>query len=516
MSPASLRSRAVLGSVLVVASMGAVLASARAPAAASSVSRLDFTREVQPILVNSCVRCHRAARREGGLRLDTREGLLQGGDSGAAVVPGDGKVSLLYQRLVANDPDERMPQRADPITPVEVETVRRWIDEGADWPDGVVLRAPAVRPTFVAPPLAAHATGTGGDAVADAGADSPRISFNRDVRPILADNCYACHGPDRNRRQKSLRLDREEVAKAPLPSGQVAIVPGHPEKSALIARVTDPDEQRRMPHVSSGKDRLSMAQIETLRRWIEKGAEWEPHWSYIPPVRPSLPAVQRAEWPKNPVDAFVLAAIEKQGLAPSPESAPRELLRRLSFDLTGLPPTPDEVRAFLADTEPGAYEREVDRRLASPRFGERMALHWLDLARYADSAGYHSDNPRTVWRYRDYVIGAFNRNLPFDQFTTVQLAGDLLPDPSPEQRIASGYNRLLQTTEEGGAQPREYRAIYLADRVRNASTVWLGASLGCAQCHDHKFDPYLAKDFYSFAAFFADVKEKPVGRREPD
>src|SRR5438552_6302364 len=208
MSPASLRSRAVLGSVLVVASMGAVLASARAPAAASSVSRLDFTREVQPILVNSCVRCHRAARREGGLRLDTREGLLQGGDSGAAVVPGDGKVSLLYQRLVANDPDERMPQRADPITPVEVETVRRWIDEGADWPDGVVLRAPAVRPTFVAPPLAAHATATGGDAVADAGADSPRISFNRDVRPILADNCYACHGPDRNRRQKSLRLDR--------------------------------------------------------------------------------------------------------------------------------------------------------------------------------------------------------------------------------------------------------------------------------------------------------------------
>src|SRR5207245_56751 len=244
------------------------------------------------------------------------------------------------------------------------------------------------------------------------------------------------------------------------------------------------------------------ARIGTAGRWAcaSTARSWR---TRRPPA--AVPAVKRAHWPKNPVDAFVLARIEKEGLAPSPEAGPRELLRRLSLDLTGLPPTPEELRAFLGDEAPGAYERQVDRLLASPHFGERMALYWLDLVRYADSAGYHSDNPRTVWRYRDYVIGAFNRNLPFDQFTAVQLAGDLLPDASLEQRIASGYNRLLQTTEEGGAQPKEYRAIYLADRVRNASTVWLGATLGCAQCHNHKFDPYLAKDFYSFAAFFADV-----------
>ncbi|MFI5184570.1 MAG: PSD1 and planctomycete cytochrome C domain-containing protein, partial [Vicinamibacteria bacterium] len=345
---------------------------------------------------------------------------------------------------------------------------------------------------------------------------APRLAFNRDVRPILSDNCYTCHGPDRNRRQAGLRLDREEVAKSPLPSGVVAIVPGHPERSALIQRITNPDELKRMPHISSGKERLSAVQIETLRRWIEEGAEWQAHWSYIPPTRGALPEVHRADWPKNPLDRFILAGIERQGLGPSPEGLPVELLRRVSFDLTGLPPTPDEVRAFLADKTPDAYERQVDRLLASPRFGERMASSWLDLVRYADSVGYHSDNARTVWRYRDYVIDAFNRNTPFDRFTTEQLAGDLLPGATMEQKIASGYNRLLQTTEEGGAQPKEYRAIYLADRTRNASTVWLGATLGCAQCHDHKFDPFLAKDFYSFGAFFADVREPPVGRREPN
>jgi mono/diheme cytochrome c family protein len=506
-SPRGLRSA---GAAIAAISISGALALARGPSAAPPETPLDFVRDVQPILSASCVKCHRAARAEGGLRLDTQEGLLEGGDSGGAVVRGDGKGSLLYQRLMVNDPEERMPQRAGPLAPAQVETLVRWIDDGAPWPDGVVLRmAPSARTRAAASrPLAPR---TGG-----ARADGPYVSFNRDVRPILADNCYACHGPDRNRRQRGLRLDREEVAKAALPSGQVAIVPGSAEKSELFRRITDPDEQKRMPHVSSGKDRLGAAQIETLRRWIEQGAEWEPHWSYISPTRPPLPAVKRADWPKNPVDAFVLAGIEKEGLAPSREAEPHELLRRLSLDLAGLPPTPEQVRAFLADMAPGAYERQVDRLLASPRFGERMAAHWLDLVRYADSAGYHSDNPRTVWRYRDFVIGAFNRNLPFDQFTAVQLAGDLLPDASMEQRVASGYNRLLQTTEEGGAQPKEYRAIYLADRVRNTSAVWLAASVGCAQCHDHKFDPYLAKDFYSFGAFFADVKEKPVGRRDPD
>jgi mono/diheme cytochrome c family protein len=497
------------GTAIAAVSLGAALAYARGPAATPAISALDFIRDVEPILAASCVRCHDAATSDGDLRLDTREGLLQGGASGATVVLGDGKGSLLYQRLLVDDPKKRMPRKADPLTPTQIDTVRRWIDAGAPWPDGAQVREapdaalPAAEPRAAALAVAARAEPT-------------PVSFNKDVRPILADNCYACHGPDRNRRQAGLRLDREEAAKSPLPSGEAAIVAGDPENSALIQRVTHPDEQERMPHASSGKERLSVAQIETLRRWIEQGAPWQPHWSYLRPVRPGLPAVKRADWPKNPVDAFVLAGIEKEGLAPSPEAEPRELLRRLSLDLIGLPPTPEEASTFLADTAAGAHERQVDRLLASPRFGERMAVHWLDLVRYADSAGYHSDNSRTVWPYRDYVIDAFNRNLPFDQFTAVQLAGDLLPDPSTEQRIASGYNRMLQTTEEGGAQPKEYRSIYLADRVRNVSAVWLAATVGCAQCHDHKFDPYLARDFYSFAAFFAEVKEKPVGRRDPD
>jgi hypothetical protein len=473
----------------------------------------DFVRDVQPILGAACVRCHVEGLAKGKLRLDTREGLRRGGISGRAIVAGDSARSLLYQRLLETDPGKRMPMGDDHLTAGQIETVRRWIDAGAPWPDGVVVAAADSAPPAPAPAPAVPTPAAPASAATPSG---PRLTFNKDVRPILADNCYTCHGPDRNRRQMGLRLDREDVAKSPLPSGNVAIVPGHPEKSALYERITNPDEQKRMPHVSSGKGRLLPAQIETLRRWIDEGAPWEAHWSYLPPRRPEPPPVKRADWPRNPVDAFLLAAIEAQGLAPSPEAEPRTLLRRLSLDLAGLPPTPEEMAAFLADRAPGAYERQVDRLLASPRYGERMAVFWLDLVRYADSVGYHSDNARTVWRYRDYVIDAFNRNMPFDRFTAEQLAGDLLPAPTFEQKVASGYNRLLQTTEEGGAQPKEYRAIYRADRVRNASTVWMAATLGCAQCHDHKFDPYLARDFYSFGAFFADVKEEPVGRRQPD
>ena len=463
----------------------------------------DFARDVQPILASACVRCHATAIPQGQLRLDTRDGFLKGGASGAVVVAGQPEASALYQRLLVDDPVKRMPWMSEPLKPAEIETLRRWIEGGAPWPEGVtVAMASAAPPPAPRPAATSHLDG--------------RLSYNRDVRPILASNCFACHGPDRNNRQMGLRLDREEVAKAALPSGAVAIVAGQPDRSAVMQRITHPDEQKRMPHVSSGKDRLSAAQIATLRRWIEEGATWEPHWSYIPPKRSAPPAVKRADWQKNPVDAFILAGIEAQGLAPSAEVRRGELLRRLSFDLTGLPPTPEEVRAFAEDRRPDAYEQQVERLLASPRFGERMATFWLDLVRYADSVGYHSDNARTVWRYRDYVVSAFNRNLPFDRFTAEQLAGDLLPGATAEQKIASGYNRLLQTTEEGGAQPKEYRAIYLADRVRNASTVWLGGTLGCAQCHDHKFDPFRARDFYSFGAFFADVKEAEVGRRSPD
>jgi hypothetical protein len=487
--------------------IGVAVASGPPPAPAAAEvhdAPPDFVREVQPILAGSCLRCHGPGRHRAGLRLDTREGLLGGGESGPPVVPGDAGASLLYKQVVRTDPEHRMPQEADPLTAEQVATLRRWIDAGAPWPEGVT----------VAEPTEARA------APARVPASRPRAarttSYNRDVRPILAESCFPCHGPDRNRRKGALRLDRGDGGTATLPSGVVAVVPEAPERSALLARVLDPDEERRMPLAASGRSRLRLEQVATLRRWIEEGAEWEPHWAYIPPARPAPPATRDRAWARNPVDAFVLERIEAASLAPSPEAGRAELLRRASLDLTGLPPKPEEVRAFERDPSPDAFERQVDRLLASPHFGERMAVFWLDLVRYSDSVGYHSDNARPMWRYRDWVVSAFNRNLPFDRFTAEQLAGDLLPAAGFEESVASGYNRLLQTTEEGGAQPKEYRAIYLADRVRNVSTVWMAATVGCAQCHDHKFDPYLSRDFYSLGAFFADVKEQPVGRRKAD
>jgi hypothetical protein len=338
------------------------------------------------------------------------------------------------------------------------------------------------------------------------------VQFNRDVRPILSDNCFACHGPDKNQRKAELRLDTEQGAFADRGGYQV-IVPGKPEQSELFRLITSTDESLRMPKPKFGKE-LSKRQVELIRLWIAQGAGWQKHWSLIPPKRVDLPALSDRVWPANAIDRFILARLEQEGLKPSPEAERRTLIRRLSFDLLGLPPKPEEVDAFLADKSPEAYEKLVDRLLASEHFGERMAMYWLDLVRYADTGGYHSDNHRDVYLYRDYVIGAFNKNMPFDRFTTEQLAGDLLPEATRAQRIASGYNRLLMTTEEGGAQAKEYMAKYAADRVRNISSVWLATTLGCAECHDHKFDPYLSKDFYSLAAFFADIKEVPVGRQE--
>ncbi len=465
----------------------------------------DFVREVQPILAAACVRCHGKSESRALLRLDTAAYLREGGESGAIVVAGDPNASLLLARVTNPDPRQRMPQEAAPLLPEQVETLRRWILAGAPWPEGVTVAVAEAREAAL-PRREANARAS----------DASRLRYNRDVRPILAESCFPCHGPDGNGRKAGLRLDREEVAKGTLASGTRPVVAGAPERSGVMARVLHPDEASRMPLAKSGRARLPPEQVATLRRWIEEGADWEPHWAYVPPARTDPPAARDRGWARNPVDAFVLAGIERAGLRPSPEAPRTQLLRRLSLDLTGLPPTPAEASAFARDTRPDAYERQVDRLLASPRFGERMALFWLDLVRYSDSVGYHSDNARPMWRYRDWVVSAWNRNLPFDRFTREQIAGDLLPGAGVEQRIASGYNRLLQTTEEGGAQPKEYRAIYLADRVRNASSVWLGATLGCAQCHDHKFDPYLARDFYAFAAFFADVNEEPVGRRKPD
>ena len=342
---------------------------------------------------------------------------------------------------------------------------------------------------------------------------TPAVDYMRDVRPILSENCYTCHGPDANQRKAGLRLDVRTVAVKRLKSGNLAIVPGDLKKSALVSRITSADPEEIMPPAKSGK-KLTEAQVETLKRWIEEGARFERHWMFVPPERPAPPPAKRKGWVRNSIDRFILARLEREGLDPSPEADRITLLRRLSFDLTGLPPTPEAAEAFLADRSAGAYEAQVDRLLKSPRYGERMAIFWLDLVRFADSRGYHSDNPRNVAPYRDYVIRTFNDNLPFDRFTVEQLAGDLLPEPTLRQRVASCYNKLNQTTEEGGAQAREYEAKTSGDRVRNVSSVWMGATLGCAECHDHKFDPWTTRDFYSMAAFFADIDERPIADRD--
>lgn len=336
------------------------------------------------------------------------------------------------------------------------------------------------------------------------------VQFNRDIRPILADRCFACHGPDKDQLQAELRLDLADSATADR-DGKPAIVPGQPEQSELLRRLLTDDEEMRMPPPDSGKP-LSKQEISLVSNWIAQGAEYQRHWSLIPPQRPAVPQVQAGA---TAIDQFILARLGALGVDPAPIAAPRTLIRRLYFDLIGLPPSPQAVEIFANDPSAEQYERVVDGLLDSQHFGERLALYWLDLVRYADSIGYHSDNVREVSLYRDYVISAFNSNTPFDTFTIENLAGDLLPKRTNQQWIASGYNRLLQTTQEGGGQAKEYLAKYAADRVRNVSSVWLGATMGCSECHDHKFDAFTMKDFYSLAAFFADLTETPVGRQQP-
>lgn len=323
------------------------------------------------------------------------------------------------------------------------------------------------------------------------------VKFNRDIRPILSNNCFACHGPDAKTVEGDLRLDLRESATGP----GMAIVPGHPEKSILMERVLSEDSDMIMPPVESHKE-LSREQIQLLRQWIAEGAEYESHWAYTDLVRPGVPEGEGTE-----IDRFINAHLRNNNIHPVPQADRITLIRRLSLDLTGMPPTPEEVDEFLNDKSDQAYEKLVDRLLASPRFGERLAIYWLDLVRYADTVGYHGDQDVSQSPYRDYVINAFNSNMPYNQFVKEQLAGDLLPEATIDQLVASGYNRLNQTTEEGGAQPKEYLAIYFADLVRNVSQVFMGATMGCCQCHDHKYDPYTMKDFYSLGAFFADLEE---------
>lgn len=332
------------------------------------------------------------------------------------------------------------------------------------------------------------------------------IDFTSQIRPILADNCYACHGPDDNQRATELRLDQQESALQDL-GGYSAIQPGAPQKSELVARIHSDDPDFVMPPADHLK-KLTSEQRELLTQWIAQGATWTEHWSFQPMQPSPAPPVKTDQWPRNFIDHHILVKLENAGITPAPPAAKNILIRRLSSDLNGLPP--DQILLDMAQQEdwPQTYEALVDRLLASDAFGERMATYWLDLVRYADSVGYHGDQPVSVSPYRDYVIEAFNRNLPFDQFTIEQLAGDLLETATADQKIASGYNRLGMMSAEGGVQPEEYLAKYASDRVRTTASVWLGITLGCAECHDHKFDPLTTREFYEFQAFFADIKER--------
>jgi hypothetical protein len=334
------------------------------------------------------------------------------------------------------------------------------------------------------------------------------IDFNRDISPILSDTCFACHGPDPTQRKAGLRFDTKDGA-----FGKAGvIVPGDAKGSRLIKRITAAEPESRMPPIDSGRT-LSTRQIDLLRRWIDEGAKWETHWAYLPPKRPEPPAVMTPSWVRNAIDNFVLARLEREGLKPSPAADKVTLLRRVTLDLTGLPPTPEEIGSFLKDDSPDAYEKRVDQLLGSRHYGERMAMQWLDLARYADTHGYHIDSHRDMWRWRDWVIDAFNRNLPFDQFTIEQLAGDLLPGATTEQKIASGFNRNHMINFEGGAIPEEYQVEYVVDRVETTSNVWMATTLGCARCHSHKYDPITQKEFYQFFAFFNSVPEEGLDGR---
>jgi hypothetical protein len=341
---------------------------------------------------------------------------------------------------------------------------------------------------------------------------APSVDFNRDIRPIISDNCISCHGPDKEKRKAKLRLDEEASSRSELKDGKHAIVPSHPEQSELIARITTTDEDDVMPPRKTNK-KLTTAQIEKLRVWIASGGAYAKHWSLVKPERPELPTVKQKGWARNGIDLFILARLEKENIAPSSEADPTTLLRRTSLDVTGLPPTPDTTERFTKQTRGEVrspdvvWENVVNDLLASPHYGERWGRHWLDLARYADSNGYSIDSPRTIWKYRDWVIDAFNRDMPFDEFTIEQIAGDLLPNASVEQKIATGFHRNTQINEEGGIDKEQFRIESIVDRVNTTGAAFLGLTVGCAQCHDHKFDPITQREYYEMFAFLNNQDE---------
>ena len=350
-------------------------------------------------------------------------------------------------------------------------------------------------------------------AIGACSASAAEISFNRDIRPILSDNCFACHGPDEKGRKGNLRLDLRDAATREH-KGSRGIHPGHPESSSIMARVVTSDPDDLMPPPDTNKS-LTAEEIELLREWIKQGAEWQDHWAFVTPTRPEVPAASSGDSGQtiNPIDNFIHRRLEQEGLSPSEEAQREILIRRVTFDLTGLPPTPEQVDAFVKDDSANAYEKVVDRLLASERYGERMALQWLDAARYGDTSVFHADGPRDMWPWRDWVINAYNANKPFNEFTREQIAGDLIPDATVEQKIASAFNRNNGTTDEGGVIPEEYRIEYAVDRVKTTATVWLALTMECGQCHEHKYDPISQKDYYGFFAFFNQSADKGMQTR---
>jgi mono/diheme cytochrome c family protein len=446
----------------------------------------QFVRDVAPIFEQSCKPCHIDAAM-GKLRLHSEADLLQGGASGPAIVPGHSQDSLLIKRLLGLTDGPRMPMGGQPLSAVQIQALRRWIDQGQFQPQtGKPVETTQMNST---------------------GAPSSAL-FAKEIRPILASRCYSCHGP--TIQQSGLRLDSLTGVLKGSDYGPV-VVPHQAEKSRLIRRLLAQDR----PQMPYGGPPLSGEQIASIRKWIAAGApgpdDTTPltlppppkHWSYSKPARPTAPAVKDASWVRNPIDNFILAKLEKEGLEPAPEAKRTTLLRRVYLDLTGLPPSPQEVDNFLNDKSPDAYEKVVDRLLASPHYGERWARQWLDLARYADSNGYEKDRRRTAWEYRDWVIRALNTDLSFRDFTIQQIAGDMLPNPTKDQLIATGFNRNSMLNQEGGIDVNEYYYYSLVDRVNTTASVWLGSTLGCAQCHNHKFDPFPQKDYYRFLAFFS-------------
>lgn len=472
---------------------------AKLPPAAES---FDFARDVQPLLERKCMECHSERKHKGQFRIDTREQMMKGGEDSIAVVEGKSAESPLIHYVTRLVEDMNMPPKSDQaLTPREIGLLRAWIDHGAPWPKEVVLAPSRGNEAKTAAALASLPP-----------AANLKVDFVKDIQPIFQNACYECHGP--RKQEAEFRLDHKPTV---LKGGELgpAIVPGKGVESLLVQFVAGLREEGVMPKKGA---RLSAEQIGLLRAWIDQGADFpdsasvvlkdnRDHWAFKPPVKAPLPAVKNEAWARNEIDRFVLARLDREGLPPSPEAAKETLLRRLALDLTGLPPTAEEVAAFVHDESPDAYQKQVERLLASPHYGERWGRHWLDVARYADSDGYEKDKPRWIWFYRDWVINAFNKDMPYDEFVIEQVAGDQLPHPTQDQIVATGFFRNSLLNEEGGVDPEQFRMEEMFDRLDTLGKSVLGLGVNCCQCHNHKYDPFTQEEYYRVFAFLNNDNE---------